>query len=118
MLYETFTKDTYLNDSKNFNTELKKVSDWLMGNKLKLNLNKTRSMILHQSKNSFWKNIELKLKIGKIVITNTDSYKHLGIILDRNLKWTKHIKAIKTKLQNSLAVLYNTRHFLNGKHYI
>ena len=24
MLYKTFTKDTYLNDSKNFNTELKK----------------------------------------------------------------------------------------------
>ena len=29
MLYKTFTKDTYLNDSKTFNTELKKVSDWL-----------------------------------------------------------------------------------------
>ena len=51
MLYETFTKDTYLISSKSFNTELKKVSDWLMGNKLKVNLNKIKSMILHQSKN-------------------------------------------------------------------
>ena len=39
MLYKTYTKDTYLNDSKRFNIELKKVSDWLMGNKPKLNLN-------------------------------------------------------------------------------
>ena len=27
MQYKTFTKNTYLNDSKSFNTELKKVSD-------------------------------------------------------------------------------------------
>ena len=45
-----FTKNTYLNNKESFNIELKKVSDWLMGNKLKLNINKTRSMILHQSK--------------------------------------------------------------------
>ena len=63
MLYKTFTKNTYLNYSKSFNTELKKVSYWLMGYKLKLNLNKTRSTIVHQSKNSFWKNIDLNVKI-------------------------------------------------------
>ena len=57
MLYKTFTKDTHLNGSKNFNTELGKVSDWLMVNKLKLNLDKTGSMLLHQSKNSFKKYI-------------------------------------------------------------
>ena len=57
-----FIKNTYLNGSESFNTELKKVSDWLIGNKLKLNLNKTRSMILHQSKNIFLKNIYLMYK--------------------------------------------------------
>ena len=84
MLYKTFTKNTYLNDSESFNTELKKVSDWLMGNKLKLNLNKKRSIILHQSKNSFCKNIDLNVKIGKSVITKTNSYKYFGRITDRN----------------------------------
>ena len=53
MLYKTFTKDTHLNDSKNFNTELSKVSDWLMVNKLKLNLDKTRSMLLHLPKKCY-----------------------------------------------------------------
>ena len=38
----------YLNDSESFNKELKKVSDLLMGNKLKLKLNKPNSMILFQ----------------------------------------------------------------------
>ena len=57
MLYKTFTKNTYLNKSKNFSTELQKESGWLMVNKLKLNLDKTRSMLLHhlQSKNNFRK---------------------------------------------------------------
>ena len=115
MLYKIFTKTTYLNDSKIFNTELSKTSDWLIVNKLKLNLNKTRSMLLHQSKNSFWKNIDLTVKIGKTVIKKTNSYKYLGINIDRNLNWSEHIETIKTKLQKTLGVLYKTRHFLNEK---
>ena len=69
-----------------------------MGNKLKLNITETRSMILHQSKNSFWKNMYLNGKLGKTVITKTNSYKHLGIIINRNLKWSEHIDTLKTKL--------------------
>ena len=69
-----------------------------MVNKLNLNHNKTRSIILHQSKISFWKNIDLNVKIGKTFITKAISYKYLGTIIDRNLKWSEHIEIIKTKL--------------------
>ena len=41
ILYKTFIKDTYLNDSKIFNTELSKLSDWVILKKLKLNLIKS-----------------------------------------------------------------------------
>ena len=37
-------------------------------------------------------------KLGKTVITKTNSYKHLGIIINRNLKWSEHIDTLKTKL--------------------
>ena len=50
-------------------------------------------MILHLSKSSYWKNIDLNVKIGKTV--KTDSYKYLRIILDINLKWTEYIETIK-----------------------
>ena len=46
-------KNTFSNSSESFNTELKKASDRLTGNKIKVNLNKTISMILHQSKHNF-----------------------------------------------------------------
>ena len=39
-------------------------------------------MILHQSKNSFWKNVDLKVKIGKTIITKTKSYKCFRTIID------------------------------------
>ena len=72
-------------------------------------------MILHQLKNIFWKIIYLNVKIGKTVITKTNSYKYLGIIIDRNLTWTYHIDTIKTKLQKTLGVLYKMRHLINEK---
>ena len=72
-------------------------------------------MILHQSKKRFWKNIDLNVKIGKTDIKKTNSYKYLGINIDRNLNWSEHIETIKTKLQKTLGVLYKTRHFLNEK---
>ena len=82
--------------SKNFNTELSKVSDWLMLNKLNLNL-------LHQSKkNTFWKSIYLYVKIIKTIIKKTNSYKYLGTTKDRILNWSKHIEPIKSKLQKTL----------------
>ena len=59
-------------------------------------------MILHQSKNSFWKNIDLNVKIDKRDIKKTNSYKYLGINLDRNLNWSEHVETIKTKLQKHL----------------
>ena len=36
-----------------------------MVNKLKLNFDKTRSMLIHPAKNSLWKNLNLYVKIDK-----------------------------------------------------
>ena len=115
LLYKTFKESTYPNDRDSFDIELKKVSDWLIANKLKLNVNKTRSMLLHQTKHNFWKNLNLNLKIGKTVIKNIKNYKYLGIIIDCNLNWSEHVETVKTKLQKALGILYKTRHFLNEK---
>ena len=67
--------------------------------------NKTRSMILHQSKNSFCKNIDLNVKIGKTDIKKTNNYKYLGINLDRNLNWSKHIENYKNKTTKNIGCI-------------
>ena len=51
MLYKTFTKNTNLNDSKSFNTELSKLSCKQTQTKTLQN----PKYELHQSKSGFWK---------------------------------------------------------------
>ena len=74
-----------------------------MVKKLKLNFNKTRSMLLYQSKNCcfFFKLLDLN---EKIVIKNISSYRYLGTNLDKSLNWSKHIETIKTKFLKTLDV--------------
>ena len=57
--------------------------------KLNLNLNKTRSVLLHLVKNNFWKNINLNVKIGKTAIKIINSNKYLEIIIANNLNWSE-----------------------------
>ena len=54
-------------------------------------------MIQHQSKDSFWKNIDFYVKTGKTFLTKTNSYKYLGIIVDKILKMVKTSRNIMFK---------------------
>ena len=40
-------------------------------------------------KNIFLKNIDLNVKIEKKIIKNKNCYKHLGMNIDINLKWSE-----------------------------
>ena len=113
LLYRTFEKDTYLQDNENLNFELQKVSNWLKENKLKLNIDKTRTILFHPGKSVFWKNLNFEVKIGKTAVKMVKSYKYLGVIIDNNLNWTEHIEMVKSKLLKAIGVLYKTRYFLN-----
>ena len=59
--------------------------------------------------------LDLNVKLGRTIIKKTNIYKYLGIIIDKNLKCSKHIETIKTKWQKTMGVLYKTRHLLNEK---
>ena len=40
------------------------------------------------------------------IVSQTDNLKYLGIILDREVNWKKHIQTIKKKLNNTLRLFY------------
>ena len=48
--------------------ELQKVSNWLEENRLKLNIGKTKSILFHPVKTTFWKSIKFCVKIGKTIV--------------------------------------------------
>lgn len=45
------------------------------------------------------------IKLGKIDITILDSYKYLGIVIDKKLTWKKHLEHIKNKTEKGINVL-------------
>ena len=68
------------------NEELNKVIKWMDKNKLKLNCTKTVGMLLG-TRHMLIKHSNLNFKINDVNITNVDSVKYLGVIIDRELKW-------------------------------
>ena len=70
------------------NAELLKITDWLVANKLSLNASKTKSMVFHSYKKIVRYPI---LFINDIKIECVACFNFLGLQLNHNLKWNKHI---------------------------
>ena len=84
------------------NYELGNITNWLNFNKLSLNTTKTKSMMFHTKQRhvdavSFTINIEN--------IEQVSSFSFLGINLDENLKWNKHIGMLTNKLSRVIGIL-------------
>ena len=95
------------------NNELLKVSDWLMANKLTINLEKSHYMIFHRSR---LKDCDKKeVIIQDRIIYHVTSTKFLGVIIDDKLKWNLHIIYMKNKIAKSNGILYKIRNFLDRK---
>lgn len=95
------------------NTELDDVKDWLNVNKLKLNINKTKGMVI-ATENNYMKFLREKLavKIDNIEIELVNSYKYLGFIVDRQMKFKEHIQYICKKVAKKIGVLSRCSSYL------
>ena len=62
---------------------------------MSLNVNKTKLMVFH----SFNKTVLYpKLRINAIEIERVDDFNFLGLQLNHNLKWNKHINYVSLKM--------------------
>ena len=72
------------------NSELKKVSVWLLANKQSVNVSKSNFLVISSRKID--KNI--KLKINNKELKQENYTKYLGVIIDDKLNWNLYIKQI------------------------
>ena len=89
------------------NMELEKISERFKANKLSLNIKKTNYTLFH--KNSTKDDLPLKLpdlKIVNNVLKRQASIKFLGVMLDENMSWKKHIKTVENKLSKNTGPNY------------
>ena len=85
--------DNFADLIESINGELTGIDHWLRGNKLSLNIGKTKFMIF--SNNNFDVPI---LKIRDEQLEYVDKIKFLGVIVDSKLRFTDHIKGVCSKV--------------------
>ena len=88
------------------NAELLKITDWLAANKLSLNASKTKFMVFHSDK----KVVRYpKLFINDVKIERVDCFNFLGLQLNHNLKWNKHINHVSLKITKITGLLHKLK---------
>ena len=90
------------------NTELQKIDTWLRRNKLSLNYNKTKFLLINKHS---CKKLECNftLFINNTSINRTDSAKYLGVCLDDTLNWSSHITHLSLHLARYSGMFYRLR---------
>ena len=91
------------------NGELLKVNEWLKINKLSLNAAKSKYMMFQKTN----KNIQaLDLKIDNLRIERVYEFNFLGLILDSQLNWSKHIVRVSNLCSMKIGVLNKLKYVL------
>ncbi len=92
------------------NKELTSVSDWLIANKLTLNLSKSNFLLIHPRQKTLRRKIELKL--NNELIREVEEVKYLGVLIDKHLNWKPQIQNLNTKISKGIGILRKVRHLV------
>ena len=94
------------------NKELKKLSLWLISNRLALNISKT-NFVLFSLKNKPLKTITLLM--NRQAIAQKEYVKYLGVLIDSKLTFQFHITGVTKKISRTIGLLYKLRHYVSNK---
>ncbi len=116
----TFADDTHLTFSgadirdidQSLNQDLENVSEWLAANKLTLNTSKTEFMLIGSRQRIRTFNSSPSLVINETPINRVNHVKSLGLNIDENLSWNKHIEIISKKIASGIGALKRMRPFV------
>ena len=94
------------------NTELTKVYQWLIQNKLSLNIKKSKYMFFYKSRLKY--EVTSQLQINNHTIERVRQFKFLGYQLDEKLSWNSHISMISSKVAKHIGLLLKLRKVLDS----
>ena len=89
------------------NIQLNKLNHWLLANKLHLSIEKTSYTAFPSSGPPCLKDMEVRVENSKI--QQVPCCKYLGVIIDEDLKWIKHIELVYNKLVKFIGIFYKLR---------
>lgn len=81
------------------NEDLERINKWLNVNKLKLNVQKTKYMVITKN---YQDKFDMNIKINNESIERTSAIKYLGVIIDCNLKMKSHHEYMCKKIAKKI----------------
>ena len=105
---------TLIDLEKGLNSELRSLNQWLISNKLSLNVAKTEYMVIrsNQRLHSF-SDKQINIEIDAKLITKVKEAKSLGVIIDEHLSWSNHIDALSKKISSAIGALKRIKTFIS-----
>lgn len=82
---------------------IKSLNKWFKVKKLKLNVQKTKSMVISNKKQLDY--TELKIHIEGVEVEKVDVFKYLGVIIDQKLTFSAHIDSVIKKVARKYGML-------------
>ena len=93
------------------NSDLSKLFDKINQNKLKLNVEKTKMIVVSKKKNLIKENIVVNIDGKRIVVE--DRMKYLGVIIDENMSFKPNFENVCAKMARKVGVLARIGNQLN-----
>ena len=95
------------------NEDLENIRNWLLSNKLSLNVAKTEFMFFGTVFRLSNLGKIFPITIGEKEIKRVKSTKYLGVYLDENLTWDEHIDKLCSKVNRSISGLRHARDYMS-----
>ena len=94
--------------------EHRSLNTWLEVNKLSLNIAKTAFMVIgSRQRLATHGNLDLVVFVDNKRIKRVSSSESLGLTIDENLNWSKHIDNISKKVSSGIGALKRMRSFID-----
>lgn len=94
------------------NADLRVYMQWLLSNKIKINVEKTKYMLFKQ-KNKIVENMDIT--INDFNLQRVSVIKYLGLHVDENLSWSEHVSNIRQKVMPMIPIMFRCRGYLSDK---
>ena len=92
--------------------DLNNVANWCKGNKLSINVKKTKSMLIGTKSMVKKQNILPKLQIQNVAIDYVFQYKYLGVTIDERLSFRAHLNNTIKLVAHKISVLNKIRFYI------
>ena len=96
------------------NHELYKLSTWLKANSLSLNTDKIYYIIFQRARIKLQYN-KYPITMNNYLLSNINTHKYLGVILDNKMSWIQHIAYVKNRVAKGICIMFQARTYLNGR---